>query len=395
MNAAVTFSFDGATADVEEVGGEFAVQLDDIHRSHGKAGTVDHAADIAVELNIGEVIFAGFDFGGVFLGQVAQLGQILVAEHRIAVEANLGVEHQQFVAISPFAHRERVDFNLFGIGAEEGCIKARQHFCRLLGKITGQTQRLGNAAAVMRLQAGCGVDGDGVNFFRGVVGDILDIHPAFGRGDNRDPAGCAVDEEREVEFLLNVGAVSDVKTVDLLAFGPGLDRYQRVAEHFLGMGFDFLDALGQTHAALGIGAQFLELALATTTSMNLRFHHIKRSGQLLGSGNGFLNAQRGNAFGHGNAEFCEQFFRLIFMDIHGRARPFANAGFARGLSTIWRAWEGAGARFLSEKPEYRQFATQAVRVGEMMSHKAIGPRRLYIGQIVVDKDRLPLGQTKT
>ena len=100
LNAAVTFSFDGAAANVEEVGREFAVQLDDVHRRHGEAGAVDHAADVAVELDIGEVILAGFDFGRVFLGLVAQLGQILVAEQRVRIEAHLGVEHQQLVAIA-------------------------------------------------------------------------------------------------------------------------------------------------------------------------------------------------------------------------------------------------------------------------------------------------------
>ena len=38
-----------AAADVEEVGRKFAIQLDDVHRCHGKASAIDHAADIAVE----------------------------------------------------------------------------------------------------------------------------------------------------------------------------------------------------------------------------------------------------------------------------------------------------------------------------------------------------------
>src|SRR3546814_2741534 len=73
-----------------------------------KAGAIDHAADVAVELDVGEVIFRRFDFGRIFFGQVAQLGKVLVAEHRIAVERHLGVEHQQFVAVLAFANRARV-----------------------------------------------------------------------------------------------------------------------------------------------------------------------------------------------------------------------------------------------------------------------------------------------
>src|SRR6266702_7690002 len=39
----------GAAADIEEVCRRHAVELDDVHRRHGEAGAVDHAADIAVE----------------------------------------------------------------------------------------------------------------------------------------------------------------------------------------------------------------------------------------------------------------------------------------------------------------------------------------------------------
>src|SRR5208283_4229598 len=46
----------GAAADVEEVGRALAVELDDVHRRHGEAGTVDHAADRAVERDVAEVM---------------------------------------------------------------------------------------------------------------------------------------------------------------------------------------------------------------------------------------------------------------------------------------------------------------------------------------------------
>src|SRR3546814_18613840 len=82
----------------------------------------------------------------------------LVAEHRIAVERHLGVEHQQFVAVLAFANRERVDFDLLGIGAEECGIKAAKNFGRLLGEVTRQAERRGDAAAMVRLDSGCGID---------------------------------------------------------------------------------------------------------------------------------------------------------------------------------------------------------------------------------------------
>ena len=44
-----------AAADIEEIGRVAAVQLDDVHRRHREAGAVDHAADIAVELDVVEL----------------------------------------------------------------------------------------------------------------------------------------------------------------------------------------------------------------------------------------------------------------------------------------------------------------------------------------------------
>ena len=80
LNAAVTFSLDGAAADVEEVGRLAAVELDDVHGRHGEAGAVDHAADVAVERDVGEVVLRGLDLLGVLFGDVAQLDDVLVAE---------------------------------------------------------------------------------------------------------------------------------------------------------------------------------------------------------------------------------------------------------------------------------------------------------------------------
>jgi hypothetical protein len=44
------------------------------------------------EADVGEVELAGFDFGRVFLVEVAQGDDLGVAEQRVAVEVELGVE---------------------------------------------------------------------------------------------------------------------------------------------------------------------------------------------------------------------------------------------------------------------------------------------------------------
>jgi hypothetical protein len=45
------------------------------------------------------------------------------------------------------------------------------------------------------------------------------------------------------------------------------------AEHFFRIGADLVDRAGEADAALGVGAQFLELALAAAAGVDLRLYH--------------------------------------------------------------------------------------------------------------------------
>ena len=80
------------TADVEEVGRRPAIQLDDIHRRHGEAGAVHHAADTAVQLDVVQLVLGGLQLGRILLVLVTQIGNIGVAEQGVVVEVHLGVE---------------------------------------------------------------------------------------------------------------------------------------------------------------------------------------------------------------------------------------------------------------------------------------------------------------
>ena len=113
-----------------------------------------------------------------------------------------------------------------------------------------------------------------------VVRDVLDVDAAFGRDHERDFRGFAVDQDREIELLVDVGAVLDVEAVDLLAVRSGLDRDQGRAQHLLGELVDLGDRLGDAHAALVAGGSFLELALAAAAGVDLALHHPDRAGKL-------------------------------------------------------------------------------------------------------------------
>ena len=88
----------GAAADVEEVGRLAAGGLDDVHRRHREAGAVHHAADVAVERDVAEVVLRRLGLARVLLVRVAQLAQVGVAEERVVVEVDLGVERDQVAA---------------------------------------------------------------------------------------------------------------------------------------------------------------------------------------------------------------------------------------------------------------------------------------------------------
>jgi hypothetical protein len=140
---------------------------------------------------------------------------------------------------------------------------------------------------VVRLEAGRGIDRQRVDLLRAIVGDRLDVHAAFCGGDEGDAAGGAIDQQSEVEFLGDVDAVGEVEAIDLLAFRPGLDRHQRVAEHLARGGLDLFAAAGEADAALGVGAQLLELALAAAARVDLRLDDVKRAGELVDGGQRF------------------------------------------------------------------------------------------------------------
>ena len=168
----------------------------------------------------------------------------------------------------------------------------------------------------MRHDAGRRIDREGLDLLRRVVRDLLDIHAAFRRDDEGDAAGGAVDEHRQVELGLDVGAVLDIEPVDLLAGLAGLDRHEGVAEHFARELLDLVDGLGEPHAALFAGGSFLELALAAAARMDLRLDDPERAAEFPGGGLRLVGGEDRLAPRDGQAELFQDGFALVFMDVH-------------------------------------------------------------------------------
>ena len=82
-------------ADVEEVGRVAARELDRVHRRHGQAGAVDHAADVTVQLDeVGDAGFLRAHLGRVFLVDIAVVDDVGVFVLGVVVEVELGVQRR-------------------------------------------------------------------------------------------------------------------------------------------------------------------------------------------------------------------------------------------------------------------------------------------------------------
>ena len=88
-------------------------------------------------------------------------------------------------------------------------------------------------AAVRALHARRRVDLDADDLLGRLRGDFLDVHAARGRGDERDAAGVAIEQQAQVQLALDLRAGLDVDLVDRQAVADRLLGLEALAEHGL------------------------------------------------------------------------------------------------------------------------------------------------------------------
>ena len=210
-------------------------------------------------------------------------------------------------------HHQRIDLQQAHVLLGEGGIELGQDDLDLLGEIAGELERLRHAAAVMRHDAGRRIDREGEDLLGRLVRHFLDVHAAFGGDDEGDARGFAVDQRRQIEFAVDGRAFLDVEPVDLLAVRAGLMGDQRQAEDARGFllhvvdGFDHLDAAG----------------LAAAAGVDLRLHHPDRAAEFLGALDRLIDGKGRHAARHRNAEFAQDRFGLILVNVHEMLRAAA------------------------------------------------------------------------
>jgi hypothetical protein len=107
---------------------------------------------------------------------------ILVAEERVVVEIDLGIQADDVVILR---HDQRIDLEQAHILGEEGIVKQLDQHTALLGLIAMQIECGRDFKPDEGRVTGGGIHRKGLNLFRRLFRDRFDVHAAFGGGDER------------------------------------------------------------------------------------------------------------------------------------------------------------------------------------------------------------------
>ena len=311
--------------------------FDDVHRRHGETGAVHETGDVAIETDVVEVVLRGLDLAGIFLGGVVEGGDVRMTVKSVVVEIEFRVEREDTAVRRG---DERIDLDHGAITLDEEAVERGEELAELLRLVTGKTELGGELAHLVGLETEERVDRLMENLLRGVLGDLLDVHAAFGAGDDDGRLAFAIHEDGEVILFFDFDTVGDHHLADELALFTGLVRDEDLADHLAGDVRGFVRSLHEVDTAF---EAVLEGALATTTGMHLGLHDDVRS-DLGGGGLGLFGRIGDLALGRGHAEFFKEFLGLVFVDVHGgkqRLRTRRSGGESGNLRSHsdWSRWK--------------------------------------------------------
>ena len=289
-----------AAANIKEVRRFAAVQFDDVHRGHRKAGAIDHAADVAIKGDVVQFEFLRLVFARVFLARVAHFGEVFVAVEGVVIDADFGIQRQQFAIAGD---DERVDFDHRQVFVGKEVIEALQQGGELADLFFVQPHGKAEAAADVGEVARRRIDADAVDFFRAFFRDFFDVHAAFGAGDEGNAAAGAINHGGDVEFVSDIQSFFDEYHVDGQANFARLLGFQGVANHLAGVGAHFVQAFRDFDAA----------CLAAPARVDLCLDDPDAAAQFLRGGDGFVGVFRQDAARGIHTVCAEERFRLILM----------------------------------------------------------------------------------
>src|SRR5271167_1169182 len=300
----------GATTDVEEVRWlDPAVLLarvgHDIQRRHDQPGAVTDDADLAVELDVVEVVLLGLELQRVGGVAVLELCMTRLPEVSVAVERHLAVQRQDLVVGRP---HQRVDLDQGGVLGDEDLPQLGDGDRR-------SVEHLGRQVALFGDRAGeCHVDtldrvhrdlGQPLGLGRR---DLFDLYAALHRAHGEVGAVGAVEQEGDVVLLGDIAGLGDQQLLHDVALDVQAEDVLRVFVSVLGGGGVF-DATG----------------LAAAADLDLRFDHY-RGADLGGDFLRALGGVGGSTGRGGDVVLYEQFFGLILEKIHGSTSSYRPVG---------------------------------------------------------------------
>ena len=187
-------------ADIKKVRGQAASVLDDIHRGHRQSGAVHHAAHAALELDVVQAVLGGLNLERIFLRNIAQFANVGMAEERVVVEGQLGIESEK-PAIG--GSDEGIDLEERSISIEKRLIETGKKLHGGIDLFGIKSKRESHLARLKGFQAHARIDvllQNGAGIFRG---HLLNLHTTRCRCHEHRLAFRAVDENAEVQLVFD------------------------------------------------------------------------------------------------------------------------------------------------------------------------------------------------
>ena len=140
------------------------------------------------------------------------------------------------------------------------------------------------------------VDREGEDPVRALLRDLLDVHPALGRGHRHQPSGSPVHQHGDVVLVRDVAAFLDVEPPHGPPRAPGLLRDEHPAQHRARVRPHLVEGAGEPDPALALGVP-LEPARAPPAGMDLGLDHPGSAPDRPGRRDRLVHAERGGARG--------------------------------------------------------------------------------------------------
>ena len=270
------------------------MDVDHVQGRHGQAGAVDHAADVAIQLDEGQAFFPGGNFIRILLFHVAEFDPFRLTEEGVVIQIDFAVEHHH---IAGFGEYKRIDLRLGAVIFHEN-FKKLFHYVQHGIDRRGVAKELGGDGTGGLAREHQSVGAQGKNGIRILFGYLFDVHAAFGRGDKTDPLLTAVENHRHISFAINVRAVFNVEAM----YRMPLDIH---AENGFGGFAGFLGGSGDFDAA----------CLAASADVDLSFDR-DHTTEMFPGRHGLLDREGNLPFWNRQPVSPKNVFRLMFVNIH-------------------------------------------------------------------------------